>query len=87
LSKESRSFRSVGIDIGSTTSHLVFSKLVLEFDEENHKFEIAGRDVTYLSRVILTPYAESNSINIDVLSRALRRCPFNHKFKSPTFQV
>jgi ethanolamine utilization protein EutA len=71
LSKELRSLRSVGIDIGSTTSHLVFSRLVLELDEEKHKFEIAGRNVTYLSKVILTPYKESNSIDIDALSSFL----------------
>lgn len=71
MSNDSKSFSSVGIDIGSTTTHLIFSKLTLELDKEKHKYEIARRDITYLSRVTLTPYAESNSIDMEQLSSFL----------------
>lgn len=71
MSGNSKTLRSVGIDIGSTTSHLVFSQLVFELDEEKHKFEIVGRDITYLSKVSLTPWEGSNNINVQRLSSFL----------------
>ena len=40
---ETRSFNSVGIDIGSTTTQLVFSRLSLGFLEEKHKYDIIER--------------------------------------------
>lgn len=68
---DSKSFRSVGIDIGSTTTHLAFSKITLGYIEEKHKFEVVGREVTYLSEISLTPYAESYNIDIESLSSIL----------------
>jgi len=40
---------SVGVDIGSSTSHLVFSKLLLEKDElsPTHRFIIQDRNIIY----------------------------------------
>lgn len=68
---DSKSFRSVGIDIGSTTTHLVFSKITLGYVEEKHKFEVVGRDITYLSGISLTPYTESYTIDVEGLSSIL----------------
>ncbi|MFQ6053289.1 MAG: ethanolamine ammonia-lyase reactivating factor EutA, partial [Candidatus Bathyarchaeia archaeon] len=71
MSLDSRSFRSVGIDIGSTTTHLVFSKLTLGFVEERHKFEIVDREITYASGISLTPYEGQDTIDIEGLSQFL----------------
>lgn len=70
-SGEPKSFRSVGIDIGSTTTHLVFSKLTLGIVEGKHKFDVVGRDITYLSDISLTPFAEGYNIDIERLSSIL----------------
>jgi len=67
----SRTFKSVGIDIGSTTTHLIFSKLTLAFVEEKHKFEVVERDIVYRSPISLTPFAEGYFIDIEKLSSIL----------------
>ena len=48
---------SVGVDIGSSTSHLVFSRLRLE--RLDSRYIVAERTVLHESEVLLTPYAEN----------------------------
>src|SRR5438034_9759901 len=57
--------RSVGIDIGSSTSHLVFSKLTLRREGANYssQFKVTAREVLYRSPITLTPY--STGVMID----------------------
>ena len=57
--------RSVGIDIGSSTSHLVFSKLTLRREGANYssQFKVTNREVLYRSPITLTPY--STGVMID----------------------
>jgi len=64
---EMRHFNSVGIDIGSTTTQLVFSKLGLGFVEETHKFDIVDREVVYLSEICLTPFHDDYTIDTERL--------------------
>lgn len=61
---------SVGIDVGSSTSHLVFSKLILVRDEKSPtlKFQIEERKVVYEGRIIYTPLLDNNTIDIDKLT-------------------
>jgi ethanolamine utilization protein EutA len=61
---------SVGIDVGSSTSHLVFSKLILVKDEKSPtlKFQIKERKVVYEGRIIYTPLLDNNTIDIDKLT-------------------
>jgi ethanolamine utilization protein EutA len=68
---DSNSFNSVGIDIGSTTTQLVFSRLTMGFVEEKHKYDIVKREVTYLSDISLTPFNDSYDIDNEHLSRIL----------------
>ena len=48
---------SVGVDVGSSTSHLAFSKLVLIKDEHpaTRRFNIEERNILYEGRIINTP--------------------------------
>ncbi len=57
--------RSAGIDIGSSTSHLVFSELVLvrQGRQLSSRFQVVKRELTYRSRVILTPYSSATQID------------------------
>jgi ethanolamine utilization protein EutA len=64
-------FNSVGIDIGSTTTQLVFSKLSLGFVEETHKFDIVDREVTHLSEICLTPFHDNYTIDTERLRKIL----------------
>jgi ethanolamine utilization protein EutA len=52
---------SVGVDIGSSTSHLVFSRLVLE--RLDNRYIVSQREVFHESDVLLTPYAADMTID------------------------
>jgi ethanolamine utilization protein EutA (predicted chaperonin) len=52
---------SVGIDIGSSTSHLAFSRLVLE--RLDNRYVVASREVVHESEILLTPYTDDTTID------------------------
>lgn len=62
---------SVGVDIGSSTSHLVFSRLVLE--RLDNRYVVASREVFHESDVLLTPYADDMTIDAERLGAFIRR--------------
>lgn len=61
------SLKSVGIDIGSSTSHLVFSHLTLrrEGASLSARFRVTEREVLYRSPIMLTPYISGTLIDTD----------------------
>ncbi|HEX8029625.1 MAG TPA: ethanolamine ammonia-lyase reactivating factor EutA [Vicinamibacterales bacterium] len=58
---------SVGVDIGSSTSHLVFSRLLLE--RLDNRYIVSEREVTFESAVLLTPYESDQTIDANALGR------------------
>jgi ethanolamine utilization protein EutA len=66
---EKLSLTSVGIDIGSSTSHLVFSHLTLRRKgaQLSTQFEVSERRVLYRSPILLTPYQSPTLIDVDKL--------------------
>src|ERR1700730_2629723 len=56
---------SVGVDIGSSTSHLVFSRIVLE--RLDSRYVVTQRETFYQSDILLTPYAVEDAIDADAL--------------------
>ena len=52
---------SVGVDIGSTTSHLVFSRLELE--RRGTRYVVVTRTILYESEILLTPYLDETTID------------------------
>src|SRR6266704_6896825 len=56
---------SVGVDIGSSTSHLVFSRIVLE--RLDSRYVVTERETFYQSDILLTPYASTDEIDADAL--------------------
>src|SRR3989454_9301916 len=63
--------KSVGIDIGSSTSHLVFSGLVLERQGKrlSSRYVVTVREILNRSPVIFTPFAPSGQIDAPALGR------------------
>ena len=61
------SLKSVGIDIGSSTSHLIFSLITLrrEGASLSGKFKVTRREVLYRSPIMLTPYVSATKIDTD----------------------
>ncbi len=65
---------SVGVDVGTSTSHLVFSELVLKKDpsSKTEKFYVAERNIKHRGDIIFTPLRPTtNEIDIDRLLPAL----------------
>ena len=62
---------SVGVDIGSSTSHLVFSRLVLE--RLDNRYIVSEREVFHESDVLLTPYADDMTIDAKRLGAFIDR--------------
>jgi ethanolamine utilization protein EutA len=66
-SEERVELLSVGVDIGSATSHMVFSKITVE--KRGTRYVTVGREAVYESPIILTPYDGPNLINATALGR------------------
>src|ERR1700733_12870428 len=62
---------SVGVDIGSSTSHLVFSRIVLE--RLDSRYAVTTREIFYQSDILLTPYSAADTINADALGAFIAR--------------
>ena len=66
---------SVGIDIGSSTTHTIFSRLVLRREGAglSAKFVVTNRDVLYRSPIMLTPYSSGTTIDTDTVQAFIER--------------
>jgi ethanolamine utilization protein EutA len=62
---------SVGVDIGSSTSHLVFSRIVLE--RLDSRYVVTQRESFYQSDILLTPYSAEETIDSDALRAFIER--------------
>src|SRR6201986_910892 len=62
---------SVGVDIGSSTSHLVFLPLVLEGLDS--RYVVSERETFYASDILLTPYSAENTIDADALGAFIKK--------------
>jgi len=60
---------SVGVDIGSSTSHLVFSRLVLE--RLDNRYVVSERKIIHESEVLLTPFIENAADDTTIDAAAL----------------
>src|SRR3954469_17079609 len=60
---------TVGVDVGSSTSHLMFSKVHLQRLAEglSSRFVVVNREILWRSPILLTPYNIDNTINADKL--------------------
>ncbi|RTZ97972.1 MAG: hypothetical protein DSY89_10170 [Deltaproteobacteria bacterium] len=66
---------SVGVDVGSSTSHLVFSRLLLKRDPQSRskRFFIEDRQVIFEGEIIDTPLVNHQTIDIDKLTAFLKQ--------------
>jgi ethanolamine utilization protein EutA len=70
-------FKSVGIDIGSSTSHLMFSQLVLARRGREYfsGYTVIKREIMYRSPVILTPFLSDNTrVDATKLTNFFQQC-------------
>ncbi len=62
---------SVGVDIGSSTSQLVFSRIVLE--RLDARYVVSERETFHRSEILLTPCAGAETIDADALGAFIAR--------------
>ena len=64
------SLTSVGIDIGSSTSHLIFSRLILRRQgiSLSSRFVVIKREILHESPILLTPYVDKLTIDTEKLN-------------------
>ena len=68
-SQETVELTTVGIDIGSSTSHLLFAKVTLQrrAQELSSRFVVIEREVVWRSPIMLTPFLSDGTINAEML--------------------
>jgi ethanolamine utilization protein EutA len=61
---------TVGIDVGSSTSHLMFARVHLQrlTTALSSRFVVVGREVLWRSPILLTPYLPDNTIDVGKLA-------------------
>ena len=68
-SRDNVDLTTVGIDIGSSTSHLMFSTVRMQRLSEalSSRFVVVGREVIWRSPIVLTPYRPDYAIDAEAL--------------------
>jgi len=74
--QENVEFRTVGIDIGSSTSHLLFAKVALQRQSQglSSRFVVVGREIVWRSPILLTPFLPDGTIDAQALGEFVGRC-------------
>ncbi|MEG1800221.1 MAG: ethanolamine ammonia-lyase reactivating factor EutA, partial [Synergistaceae bacterium] len=65
---------SVGIDIGTTTTQIVFSSIEIDNKAGSFavpKFSITGRDIVYKSKIYITPLLQNDLIDGDAIRKII----------------
>lgn len=67
---------TVGVDVGSSTSHLVFSRLHLQrlAQSLSSRFVVVARDELFRSPILLTPFTDNGLIDTPALERFVADC-------------
>jgi ethanolamine utilization protein EutA len=74
-SQEHVELRTVGIDIGSSTSHLLFAKVILQRHSEglSSRFVVVDRQIIWRSPIMLTPFLPDGTIDAQSLGRFIEK--------------
>ena len=69
--QETVELKTVGIDIGSSTSHLMFAKVTLQRQTQalSSRFVVVDREVVWRSPIMLTPFLADGTIDAEALGR------------------
>src|ERR1700688_4922741 len=69
-------FKTVGIDIGSSTSHLLFATVALQRQSQglSSRFVVVGREVVWRSPILLTPFLPDGTIDAGALGAFIEGC-------------
>src|ERR1700674_1952294 len=73
-SQETVELKTVGIDIGSSTSHLLFAKVVLQRQSQglSSRFVVTDRQILWRSPIMLTPFLPDGMIDANAIGRFIQ---------------
>src|SRR5882724_8827113 len=73
-SQDNLELRTIGIDIGSSTSHLLFARVTMQRQAQglSSRFVVVGREVTWRSPIMLTPFLADGTIDAAALGAFIR---------------
>ena len=77
--EEELQLTTVGVDIGSSTSHLVFSQLQLTL--EGSRYRVTKRTILNESKILLTPYVDETRIDVEALEAFINEQYKNAKIR------
>ena len=74
--EENVAFKTVGIDIGSSTSHLLFAEVTLQRQSQglSSRFVVISREIVWRSPILLTPFLPDGTIDARELGEFIRGC-------------
>jgi len=74
--QENVELATIGIDIGSSTSHLLFAKVLLQRQSQglSSRFVVVHRQVTWRSPILLTPFLADGTIDAGRLGAFIADC-------------
>lgn len=74
--QESVELNTVGIDIGSSTSHLLFSNVLLQRRAQglSSRFVVTRREIVWKSPIIITPFLDDGTIDAPRLEAFIHEC-------------
>src|SRR3989442_4819612 len=75
-SQETVELKTVGIDIGSSTSHLLFAKVTLQRQSQglSARFSVVDRAILWRSPIMLTPFLPDGTIAASRLAQFIEQC-------------
>jgi ethanolamine utilization protein EutA len=75
-SQENVELTTIGIDIGSSTSHLLFAKVLLQRQAQglSSRFVVVHRQVVWRSPIMLTPFLPDGTIDAAALGAFIAKC-------------
>jgi ethanolamine utilization protein EutA len=81
--QETVDFLTVGIDIGSSTTHLLFARVILrrEQHELSSRFAVVERRIVWRSPIMLTPFETDGTISVRELRHFFAHCYHDAGFK------
>ena len=76
IEQETLELRTVGIDIGSSTSHLLFARVLFQRQGRgpSDRFVVTERTVSWRSPIMLTPFMPDGTIDAGRLAGFVRDC-------------
>ena len=73
VQKKRKKLISVGVDLGTSTMHMIVSSLMLEKNVSQGRWDVTKRDIIWLSPIVNTPLKERGKIDFEKVKEVLEK--------------